>query len=78
MSDAKSYPMPMVTGMFYLKRDAPGSQSDAAHMRKVPYCQAIGSIMYSMLLLPLAPILLSLSHYSHNFSITWGRHTGKQ
>ena len=47
MSDAKSYPTTMVTGAFYSKHDAPGSQWDAAHMRKVPYRQAIGSIMYA-------------------------------
>ena len=47
MSDAKSYPTLMVTGAFYSKRDASGSQLDAAYMRKVPYRQVIGSIMYA-------------------------------
>ena len=47
MSDAKPVTTPMITGMFYSKRDSPSSQSDMAHMQKVPYCETIGSLMYT-------------------------------
>jgi len=47
LTDAKSYPTPMVPSAFYSKRDSPSSPSDIAHMRKVPYRKAIGSLMYT-------------------------------
>ena len=47
LTDAKSYPTPMVPSASYSKHDSPSSPSDAARMRKVPYCEAIGSLMYA-------------------------------
>jgi len=36
----------MVPSAFYSKRDSPSSPSDIARMCKVPYCKAIGSLIY--------------------------------
>ena len=47
LSDAKAYATPMVPSVFYSKNDTPLSPSDVARMRKVPYCEAIGSLMYA-------------------------------
>jgi hypothetical protein len=47
LSDAKSYPTPMVPSASYSKHDAPSSPSDVACMHKVPYHKAIGSLMYA-------------------------------
>jgi len=47
LTDAKSYPTPMVPSTFYSKRDSPSSPSDIARMCKVPYREAIGSLMYA-------------------------------
>jgi len=47
LTDAKSYPTPMVPSVFYSKCDSPSSPSDIAHMCKVPYRKAIGSLMYA-------------------------------
>jgi len=44
LTDAKSYPTPMVPSAFYSKCDSPSSPSDIARMHKVPYCKAIGSV----------------------------------
>jgi hypothetical protein len=37
----------MVPSASYSKHDAPSSPSDVARMRKVSYCEAIGSLMYA-------------------------------
>ena len=37
----------MVPSVFYSKCDSPSSPSDIARMRKVPYREAIGSLMYA-------------------------------
>jgi len=47
LTDAKSYPTPMVPSAFYSKHDSPSSPSDIARMHKVPYRKAIGSLMYA-------------------------------
>ena len=39
--------MPMTPSVSYSKDDSPSTQQDAAHMRKVPYREAIGSLMYA-------------------------------
>jgi len=45
--DAKAYSMPMVPSAQYSKHDSPVSATDAAHMWKVPYHEAIRSLMYA-------------------------------
>ena len=47
LTDAKTYPTPMVPAASYSKCDSPSSPSDAARMCKVPYREAIGSLMYA-------------------------------
>ena len=47
LTDAKLYATPMVPSAFYSKRDSPSSPSDIACMRKIPYREAIGSLMYA-------------------------------
>jgi len=47
LADAKPYSMPMVPSASYSKDDSPASVNNAAQMRKVPYCEAIGSLMYA-------------------------------
>jgi hypothetical protein len=44
--DAKPYNTPMVPSATYSKRDSPSSPTDLACMCKVPYHEAIGSLMY--------------------------------
>ena len=39
--------MPMIPSVSYSKDDSPSLQQDAAHMHKVPYCEAVGSLMYA-------------------------------
>ena len=46
LADAKPYGTPMVPSTSYSKHDSPSSPTDVAHMCKVPYCEAIGSLMY--------------------------------
>src|SRR6267142_606094 len=47
LAHAKAYSTPMVPSAQYSKSDSPVSATDAACMRKVPYCEAIGSLMYA-------------------------------
>src|SRR6266850_1982032 len=47
LADAKAYSTPMVPSAQYSKSDSPVSATDAACMRKVPYHEAIGSLMYA-------------------------------
>ena len=37
----------MTPSASYFKDDSPASQQDVAKMQKVPYCEAIGSLMYA-------------------------------
>jgi hypothetical protein len=46
LADAKPYGMPMVPTANYSKCDSPTSPADVARMHKVPYREAIGSLMY--------------------------------
>jgi hypothetical protein len=48
LSDAKPYSMPMVPSISYLKSDSPVSANNAMHMQRVPYQEAIGSLMYAL------------------------------
>jgi len=47
LADAKPYSTPMVPSTSYSKDDSPALANDAAWMRKVLYCEAIGSLMYT-------------------------------
>jgi hypothetical protein len=47
LADAKACSTPMVPGASYSKSDSPTSPDEAARMRKVPYREAIGSLMYA-------------------------------
>ena len=47
LADAKACSTPMVPSAQYSKGDSPASPTEAAHMRKVPYREAIGSLMYA-------------------------------
>ena len=46
LSDAKPCDTPMVSPMTLSKRDSPQNATEAAHMSRVPYREAIGSLMY--------------------------------
>src|SRR5260370_7152308 len=45
-TDAKPYGSPMTPGDDYSKKDAPATANEAARMKRTPYRQAIGSLMY--------------------------------
>ena len=47
LADAKPYSTPMIPSASYSKDDSPASANDAAQMHKVPYREAIGSLMYA-------------------------------
>ena len=47
LSDASPYQTPMAPSASYSKRDGASNAPDAAHMRKIPYREAIGSLMYA-------------------------------
>ena len=46
-ANAKAYGSPMVPGADYSKKDAPTTADEAARMKRTPYRQAIGSLMYA-------------------------------
>ena len=46
LADIKPHGLLMVPGTIYSKKDSPSSPDEAARMQRVPYCQAIGSLMY--------------------------------
>jgi hypothetical protein len=39
--------MPMIPGRIYTKQDMPSDATEATHMKNIPYCEAIGSLMYA-------------------------------
>ena len=45
-SDIKPYGCPMIPGSTYSKSDSPSSPEEAVRMKRTPYRQAIGSLMY--------------------------------
>ena len=47
LSDTKPSDTPMAPGANYSKKDSPTSPTEMARMRKVPYREAIGSLMYA-------------------------------
>jgi hypothetical protein len=47
LSNTKPYSTPMVPSASYSKSDSPVSMNDAMHMWRVPYHEAIGSLMYT-------------------------------
>jgi len=47
LTNAKPYRSPMVPGIVYSKDDSPSSPQEATHMEKLPYQEAIGSLMYA-------------------------------
>jgi hypothetical protein len=47
LSDAKPVATPIVPGTSYVKTDAPSDANEASHMKKVPYREAVGSLMYA-------------------------------
>ena len=46
LSDAKACNTPMLSPMTLSKQDSPQNATEAAHMSRVPYREAIGSLMY--------------------------------
>ena len=47
LTDAKPYNTPMIPSVSYSKDDSPSLQQDAACMCKVPYHEAVGSLIYT-------------------------------
>ena len=47
LSEAKTIPTPIVPGISYSTKDAPADKTEATRMAKVPYREAIGSLMYA-------------------------------
>ena len=47
LSDAKPIPTPMIPNTSYSAKDAPADKTEAARMAKIPYREAIGSLMYA-------------------------------
>jgi hypothetical protein len=48
LTDSKACSTPMVPGATYSKGNSPMSPDKAARMHKVPYHEAIGSLMYAV------------------------------
>ena len=46
LADAKPYGSPMIPGAIYSKKSAPSNPEEAARMKRTPYRQAVGSLMY--------------------------------
>ena len=46
LSDAKPCSTPIVPGASYTKAQAPADATEAAYMNKIPYREAVGSLMY--------------------------------
>jgi hypothetical protein len=47
LKDAKAHAMPMTPGITYSRSDSPSAPIKMDHMRRVPYREAIGSLMYA-------------------------------
>ena len=47
LSDAKAYSTPMVPGVLHSRTDCPSDPAEQARMKKTPYREAIGSLMYA-------------------------------
>ncbi len=47
LTDAKPVNTPMIPGAVYSKQDAPSGPAEAVRMKKTPYREAIGSLMYT-------------------------------
>ena len=47
LKDAKPYATPMVLGVTYSRHDSPSTPTESHRMRRVPYREAIGSLMYT-------------------------------
>ena len=47
LEEAKAIPTPMTPSISYSSKDTPADETEAAHMAKTPYRQAIGSLMYA-------------------------------
>jgi hypothetical protein len=47
LSDAKPVASPITPGTIYSKTDAPSDATQAVHMKKTPYREAVGSLMYA-------------------------------
>ncbi len=47
LNDAKPLDTPMLPGADYSKKDSPTSPTEVARMKKVPYREALGSLMYA-------------------------------
>jgi hypothetical protein len=44
---SEDHPTPIIPGISYSTKDAPADKTEAARMAKVPYREAIGSLMYA-------------------------------
>jgi hypothetical protein len=47
LGDAKPLPTPMTPNVTYSAKDAPADKTEAARLAKIPYQEAIGSLMYA-------------------------------
>jgi hypothetical protein len=47
LSDARPCSTPIIPGANYTRAQAPANTTKAAYMKKIPYCEAIGSLMYA-------------------------------
>jgi hypothetical protein len=47
LDKAKTIPTPMIPGISYSSKDGPTNETEAVHTAKVPYREAIGSLMYA-------------------------------
>jgi hypothetical protein len=47
LNNVKPYRCPIAPGAIYSKKDLPSSAKEIACMKRIPYCQAIGSLMYA-------------------------------
>jgi len=47
LADAKPFATPIVPGVAYSRSDCPSSPTEALRMKKMPYREAIGSLMYA-------------------------------
>ena len=76
LSDAKSYSTPMVPGIIHSRTECPSDPAELNRMKKTPYREAIGSLMYASV--ATRPDIIMLFPPSPVFSTTPAASTGRQ
>jgi len=75
LTNSKRVATPMESGAQFSREQGPSTPNQAMHMRGVPYAEAIGSVLWPVVVSrPDAAYAVGVSHSSYR---TLDRHTGK-